>query len=779
MPEVVCFLEIARTSGCRKGKGMEKPGRIVAPMQSTFHTSVTRPRPGGRAAALALAAAATLAWPAAVAGQETHDHAAAGREQYHINAVRADRAPEINGVLDEDVWRRAAVLDSFTQQEPADGEPASERTEVLLLYDAEHLYIGVRAFDSAPDGVIATEMRRDSPRLLDEDHFEVILDTFRDSRSGYMFVTNPLGAKLEQQVFEEGGGNLRGAASNINRDWNGVWDAAARRTGQGWSAEIAIPMVTVRSPDVDVQTWGINFMRNIRRKNEQVFWAPIPKPYTLTRVSLAGTVSGMSQVTRGLDLRLKPFLVAGGRRDRTGASVSSSGLRDVGLDAKYGLSSVFTLDVTVNTDFAQAEVDEQQVNLTRFPLFFPEKRDFFLENSGQFTIGNQGNQRIADLFFSRRIGLSSTGQPIPILGGARLTGKMGDHNLAVMQLQTDAAFGRPGESVLVGRYSRDIGERSRIGALMVNKEGIDDARFNRTIAADALIAPTRTFSVHSFLARTSSPGVASDQQAFHTRALFLNNRWNTFAEFTDIERNFNAEAGFVPRTGIRTTTVHVERNPRPGGLIRVMEPMLRIDYTTDQQNRLITRRIHHMVGTRFQNGAYLNIVLNRWLDVLDQPFAIDRRVTIPAGVYRFYNLNFTFNSNPARRLYHRFTYSPQTFYSGTRHDVDVAVGLRATSRMSSELTLSRNDVSLPWGDFVVNLGILRFDYTISPRMSVRSLSQYNSSTRQVSASVRYNFVYKSGSDLYVVYDGLDGNLPGRPELRNQQVVVKMTYLLSR
>jgi hypothetical protein len=433
----------------------------------------------------------------------------------------------------------------------------------------------------------------------------------------------------------------------------------------------------------------------------------------------------------------------------------------------------------VNTDFAQAEVDEQQVNLTRFPLFFPEKRDFFLENSGQFTVGNQGNARMADLFFSRRIGLSATGQPVPLLGGARLTGKLGDHNLALMQLQTGEAFGRPGENFLVARYSHDVGQRSRIGGLVVNKEAIDSPVFNRTMAADALIAPTPSFSIHSFLARTATPGIADNQQAFHSRVLFQNSKWNSYGEFTDIEENFNAEAGFVPRTGIRATKLHLERNPRPGGLIRVMEPMLNIEYVTDQQNRLITRRIHHMVGTRFQNGAYLNVILNRWLEVLDEPFAIQPGVTIPSGVYRFYDWNFTFNTNPARRFYERFTYAPQTFYDGTRHDVDAAIGVRATSRASAEFAITRNDVDLPWGAFVVNLGILRFDYTLSPTMAIRSLSQYNSSTRQFSTSIRYNFIFRPGSDLYVVYDGLQGGLPGRPELRNQQLVIKMTYLVSR
>ena len=728
-----------------------------------------------RIATLAFAFGALAAWAEAQA--PAHQHGIG--DEHQIEAKRASAAPAIDGVLDEAVWQGATVVDSFTQQEPSDGAPATERTEVRVLYDVKYLYIGVRALDSDPRGVIATEMRRDSLQLLEEDNFQIILDTFRDSRSGYMFVTNPLGAKLEQQIFEEGGGNVRGAASNINRDWNGVWDAAAKRTSDGWTAEIAIPMVTVRSPAVDVQTWGVNFMRNIRRKNEQVFWTPIPKPYGLTRVSQAGTLTGMRDVTRGLDLRVKPFVIAGGRRDRLGRAASSSALRDAGLDAKYGLTSELTLDVTLNTDFAQAEVDEQQVNLTRFPLFFPEKRDFFLENSGQFTIGNQGTQRRADLFFSRRIGLSETGQPIPILAGARMTGKVEGHNLAVMDLQTDEGFGRPGDNFFVARYSKDMFSRSKVGGLVINKEASGLARFNRTFAADALIAPTRSLSFHSFLARTSSPGISDQQQAYHARAMFVNNKWNTYAEYTDIDDNFNAEVGFVPRTGIRMTSLHVERNPRPGGLIRVMEPMMNLDYTTDQQNRLISRRVHHMVGTRFQDGTYVNIVLNRVLEVLDQPFAIQRQVTIPAGTYRFYDWNFSYSSPGSRRFYQRATYSPQTFYGGTRSDIDVTLGVRAMSNASAEVSVQRNDIDAPWGAFVVNLGILRVDYTLSPRMALRSLSQYNSSTRQFSASIRYNFIYKPGSDLYIVYDGLQGNLPGRPELRNQQVVVKMTYLLSR
>lgn len=748
----------------------------------------------GVCCAFALALAVTAR---AQSQNQTHDHAGppqtpvevestegrrVSREPYTIEARRVgQRPPAIDGLLNDEAWNGAAVIDSFTQQEPANGQPATERTEVRVLYGANHLYIGVRAFDSAPEGIVATEMRRDSTQMLDEDNFQIILDTFRDRRSGYMFVTNPLGAKLEQQIFEEGGGNFRfGPSSNVNRDWNGVWDVSARRTSDGWTAEIEIPMVTLRSPEVPVQVWGINFMRSIRRKNEQVYWSPIPKPYGLTQVSLAGTFTGMTELNRGLDLRIKPFVIAGGRRDRTGDAIVRQSLKDVGLDVKYGLKAGLALDLTVNTDFAQAEVDEQQVNLTRFQLFFPEKRDFFLENSGQFTMGGQGFERVMDLFFSRRIGLSDAGQVIGILGGARVTGKMpGGHNVAVMDLQTEEVDGRPAENFLVARYSKDVARRSKVGGLLINKESMSSGRFNRTMAADALFAPTQAFSLHSFIAKTSTPGVEGDQHAFHARALYWNTRWNSFAEFTDIDKNFNAEAGFVPRTGIRTTKLHLERNPRPGGLIRVMEPMINIIYTTDQQNRLLTRRIHHMVGTRFQNGAYLNVWWNRWLDRLDEPFRIQSDVTIPIGLYKYNEFMFMYNSSPARRFYHRVSFAPQTFYDGTRKDLNLTLGLRAASRASVEYQIQRNDVKLPWGNFIVNLNILRIDFALSPRQTIRSLSQYNSYSQQFSTSLRYNFIYRPGSDIYATYDELQLTTYGRPEIRNRQFVVKTTYLLSR
>ena len=370
-------------------------------------------------------------------------------ERHTVEPTRTPTAPRLDGVLDEPAWQSAAIIDQFVQQEPAEGDPATERTVVRLMYDERALYVGVEAYDSLSNGVIATEMRRDSRQLLDEDNFQLILDTFHDSRSGYMFVTSPLGAKLEQQIAEEGEGGYRRLSSsinsNVNLDWDGVWHVSTRRTAEGWVAEIAIPMVTMRFPKADRQVWGVNFMRNIRRKNEQVYWAPIPKGYDLTRVSRAGTMTGLGGVDRGLDLRITPYTLGGGRQDRLSAGrLYGSGFRQVGLDLKYGIASGLNLDVTANTDFAQVEVDEQQVNLTRFPLFFPEKRDFFLENAGMFSVKEQGITRIADLFFTRRIGLAG-GQPIPIGGGhpADRQGQPAQHRRHDHPDERDRACGRP------------------------------------------------------------------------------------------------------------------------------------------------------------------------------------------------------------------------------------------------------------------------------------------------------------------------------------------------
>ena len=713
-----------------------------------------------------------------IAAQEDSD-------AYKIRAILVDEGPTIDGSLEDAVWQLGALVDMFIQQEPDEGSPATERTEVRILHDGETLYLGVLAFDSDPQALTATEMRRDSERILSEDNFQVILDTFRDSRSAYMFVTNPLGAMLDQQVANEGeGGRFGWASSNINRDWDGVWEVAAKQTPNGWVAEIAIPMITLRFPESEPQSWGINLMRNIGRKNEQAFWSPIPKPYSITRVSLAGTMDNLSSLNRGRDLRFTPFVTGGASRIQSAGVTDDAVQRDIGMDLKYGVSAGLNLDVTINTDFAQAEVDDEQVNLTRFALFYPEKRDFFLENASQFTVGStEPFNRLADLFFTRRIGLSSSGETVPIIGGARLTGKVGRNDIAIMDVQTNGAFEESGENFLVARYSRNILARSKVGALFINKAQTEGTHYNRTYAVDMTLAPLASLTVTGFLAKTETPSISTGDMAGYLNATWLSQSWRIFGEFGDVQDNFNPEVGFLPRRGIRTTKLHLEWNPRPDRWgLRVLSPMYNIMYTTDQQNRLVSRRHHFMNGVQFDNGAYLNIMYNRHYERLDRPFTVRKGVTVAPGAYRYGSLRLSFNSNQARRIYYNLMFAPQTFFNGTRVDMNGTVGARITSQFSTQASYSRNDIDLPVGEFKVHLAAFRIDYALSPQITLRTISQYNSSTEQWGSSARLRYTYRPGSDVYLVYDEVrrDPTDPtGLLELRDQRLMLKVTHLLSR
>ena len=706
-------------------------------------------------------------------------------ELYQIGAVRVDRGPQIDGVLDDPVWQTAALVNEFVQQEPDEGAPATERTEVRVLYDGRTLFLGVHAFDSSPDGPIASEMRRDADRILDEDNFQVILDTFMDSRSAYMFVVSPLGAQLDQQVFDEGGRDRRASSSAINRDWDGVWSVSASPTSDGWVAEIAIPMATLRFPDSDPQTWGINFMRNIRRKNEQVFWAPIPKAFTLTRVSLAGSLTDLESLSQGRDLRIKPYVTGGERRQRDGVIRDNSTQRDIGLDVKYGLTGGLSLDLTYNTDFAQAEVDNERVNLTRFALFFPEKREFFLENAGQFAVGTTNSTgRIADLFFTRRIGLSASRAAVPILGGVRLTGKIGQNNIAIMDLQTEKFFDEPAQNFLVARYSRDIFQRSQIGGLLINKEASSGGQFNRTYATDIRLSITPSLTIDGFLAGTATTGISDEQFGGHIRAGWLSRSWRIYSEYTDLEDNFNPEVGFVPRVGIRRSKFHFEGNPRPGKWgIRMMEPMWNVTVFTDQTGRLVSRQFHHMVRTQFDSGAAINIMYNRRFERLDIPFQVASDVVIDPGKYRFYDLRLSYNSDPSRSFTYSVNYGPQTFFDGDRTDMSLRAGVRVTDKLATSARFSRSDIDLPAGSFTADIGSFQIDYAFSPAVSLRTLTQYNSAADQWSTSARFRYIYRPGSDIYIVYDDVrqDTDIPVSPfleEFRDRQLLIKVTYLLS-
>jgi len=717
---------------------------------------------------------------------------------FQIDAVLVPEGPRIDGVLDDAVWSSAAVIDDFTQQEPNEGAPATERTEVRVLYDGSSLFFGVRAFDSSGHGSIASEMRRDADRILNEDNFQIILDTFKDSRSAYMFVVSPLGAQLDQQVFDEGGRDRRASARSINKDWDGVWAASARRNPEGWTAEIQIPLVTLRFPSTEPQSWGINFKRNIRTKNEEVFWAPIPRAFDLTRVSLAGSLDGLQALDRGLDLRVKPYATGGGRWQRNLSATDNTHTEEVGLDVKYGIVPGLNLDVTYNTDFAQAEVDNEQVNLSRFALFYPEKREFFLENAGMFAVGTTNSTgRIADLFFSRRIGITDSRQNVPIFGGARVTGKLGSNNIAVMDIQTESlkdlngAELEPGQNFLVTRYNRDIFDRSQIGALFINKQDASGGGYNRTYAADMMLSLTQYLTVEGFLAATETPGITSGDWGGHLRAGWLSRSYRVYGEYTDLGENFNAEVGFVPRVDMKRSKIHLEWNPRPGRWgIRMMEPMWNYTDIRDHTGRLVSSQFHHMLGINFDNGAYLNLWYNRYFELLDpNPNRADGKVNIGSGLYvdpgeyRYWDVNVMFRSNPARRLSFNASWQPQTFWDGDRTDYSGGLDFRVTDHLATSGRFSRSIVDLPADNLTLDVASLTLDYGFSPRLSLRTLTQYNSYSDQLSTSARLRYTYRPGSDIYIVYDDVRTQLdnvysPFTADRRDAQLIVKVTYLLT-
>src|SRR5688572_1601837 len=491
-------------------------------------------------------------------------------------ASRAAEAPTLDGdVLGDAAWAAATPITGFTQEQPNEGEPVSERTEVRVIFTNDTLYIGAVMYDSDPSGIIVSDARRDAP-LDDTDSFQMIVDTYRDRQNGFVFGTNPAGVEYDGQVTNEGqggggqgGGQMQsgGSGAGFNINWDAAWVVLTKTGEHGWSAEFAIPFRTLRYPAGASQTWGLNFQRNIRRKNERAYWAPIPRQFNLYRLSLAGSLTGV-QTPALRNFRITPFALG---------NAFTSGVRpvdtemdyDFGGDLKYSITPSLTLDATVNTDFAQVEVDDQQVNLDRFTLFFPEKRPFFLENAGFFTVGNPGE---VDLFFSRRIGIGDNGQSIPIMGGGRVSGKAGKFNVGLLNMQTsDYNDIVASSNFSVARVSRDLPNRSSIGAIVTNRQATGDLagddEYGRTFGVDGKIGFGLTTVVSGFAAKTETPGVDDSDHAFNLRSQTNRPQWDFGIGYQEVGEGFNPEVGFLSRRGYRKPDVMLMTRFRPDDVL--------------------------------------------------------------------------------------------------------------------------------------------------------------------------------------------------------------------
>ena len=684
-------------------------------------------------------------------------------------ATEVAESPSIDGFLNEAVWQQAAVMTGFTQREPMDGQPASERTEVRVVFDQEALYVGVWAFDSQPENITYGERIRDY-EVRQSDNVVFVLDTYNDDQNGFVFGTTPTGIEYDGQVANEGrgGGRFQGGGFNtrqrfqsgsgggFNKNWDGSWTVATTTDEDGWYAEFRIPFNTLRYGN-DARNWGFNVSRRVRRLNEESFWTPVPREFSLYRLNYAGDLEGLSPPFRRF-ATATPYLLGSTARDYTNPSETGFGQNgDIGGEVKYQVTQGLTLDVTYNTDFAQVEVDDQQLNLTRFALNFPEKRPFFLENAGFFSVGGGG----ADLFFSRAIGIHQ-GQPVPIKGGARLSGRTAGLNVGLLHIETGGAsdLGADAHGYSVARLAKELPNRSRVGGLFINKSG-PAGEFNRTRAIDAAVGVGEALSFGTFVANTDGPGAGSSEYAWDFSGNLNMRSFSLTGQVREIGEGFNPEVGFLPRAGYRYYQYHVMYRIRPTWL-REIRP--HVSYYTYHSRKTgvetgfqESARLHIDSHWEWHSGAQIHTGANLVTEGIYQPFTIrGTDVTVPVGSYRGWESQLVFNSNPIARLSATSRIFIGHFLTGSRWGGNGSVTLRPSASFSTSARINYFNVDLPEGKFETVLLGMNFGYFFTPRIYLQSLVQYSNQVDSWSANLRFGWLNTAGTGLFIVYNDLQG-----------------------
>ena len=699
------------------------------------------------------------------------------RLERRLEAVRAAGPIMLDGMLDESSWASAPTATHFIQNDPREGEAATFDTEVRVVYDDDAIYFGVFARDDEPGRLTVNDLKKDFD-TDNEDGFRIVLDTFHDARNGYTFATNPAGAKYDDQMVNEG--------RERNPDWDGIWEVVTRTAETGWYAEIRIPFRTLKFENRDTQTWGVNFQRKLRRANENSYWSPLPRIYDLDRVSMAGTIEGLRGVRPGMNLRVKPYAAT---TSSTLQGRRTSNQLDAGLDVKYGVTSGLVWDFTLNTDFSQVEADEQQINLTRFSLFFPEKRDFFLENSGIFQFGNEvqggvNRQNEMRLFFSRQIGLSDEGEPLPILGGTRLTGRQGAYSVGAINIQQRETDAIAATNFTALRLRRDILANSDIGVVFLNKDR-NGPHFNRVAGTDANFR-FGYLSLNGYVAKSFSPEslVADRGNAYATRAGFEyeNREWRFQAGHGSIGERFNDELGFAPRLGVQNVDGWVGYRWRPVAVsswLRQMQPHWEFDmFTRHHDGGLETRFVGYHWNFNFQDGSSAEIGVNHFAEDVPVAFTINRSTgtVVHAGRYDYPDYFGFWRTNEAAAfsMVTRFNVGP--FYDGERRAVSVGPALKLTEKFNAAVNLQFNDISLSTGSFLSKLVTTRVNYNFNTKMFFNALVQYNSDNHQWTSNLRFNIIHRPLSDVFLVYNERRDERTGI--LLSRAVIAKMTYLMA-
>jgi hypothetical protein len=662
---------------------------------------------------------------------------------------------------------------------PHPGEPSPEKTEARVLYDEDNLYVGFICWDTDMEHITINELRKDF-NFAQNDIVGVSIDGFKDRRSGIFLNINAAGSKRDGLIFNDG---------QTNADWDGVWDVKTQLYDDHWTAEIVIPFKTLRFSNSPTQEWGMNLVRRISRLNEESQWSPIPFRFSGLKISYAGTLKGLENIQQGRNLKIKPFAIAGVTQVRAAdgtlqavQSLKRKNGYDGGFDAKYSVTPFLTLDGTFRTDFAQVEVDQQQVNLTRFNLFFPEKRDFFLENAGTFNFGLQNaNDRNNNLvpFFSRRIGLSANGDPIPIRGGARLSGQLGRFDLGMLEMNTERHGSIPSNNYVVGRLKRNLLARSYIGALMTSRDSTLPGDYNRVYGADAVFVFNSKIELESYVLKSDAPGRSDHNQARRMAAAWRDDELVISTEYDSVQGNFIPDVGFIRRRDVTNYSGEFAWLPRFRSSSSIRNLVFRFTpeyYGGSSSGKVETRTQGGTVGIQFQNASSIMFSATPTFDRLVSPFRIRPDITVPVGDYNYLSYSGSFNTNGTRRISGSGNFSTGEFWDGHRKSFGGSFISKPNYHLSLQLDYSRDHVELPTGTFTTGLVGARFLYSFNPRTFLNAYFQYNAETHQVTSNIRFNIIHHPLSDLFIVYNDRRDTNAG--QLLERAFIVKFTNLLD-
>jgi hypothetical protein len=692
--------------------------------------------------------------------------------QPEIKAVFTDTAPAIDGSVSEDAWKKAALINELFQREPNTGEPASEKTEFLFLYDHNNLYVGIRCFDD-PEAITAKELARDVS-LGEDDRIQIILDTYLDGRSGYWFQIGPRGSIGDALVNENG--------KDFNKSWDGLWDGKAKITMNGWEGEMIIPFKTLGFKKGN-GTWGLKLIRYIKRKSESSYWPATSLNANRFQISDAGRITGLTGITQGIGLDIIPYLTGGISKKQ---DISPKPVPDGGVDVFYHITPSLKAAFTLNTDFAQTEVDEKQINLTRFSLFFPEKRDFFLDGANYFTFGingdsenPQGTQMIP--YFSRRIGLDSDGSPVSIKYGGKFTGKIGAWNIGMLHIRDDNKWDNPGYTV--ARASVNFAKQSSIGLIGTNGNAFSEMK--NSLAgidlhlASSLIAGNKNIAFNLYALESFTDSLQGKNISFGSELNYPNDFLNFRLGYLQIGENFTAGLGFIPRRNIRDFYGGIGIGPRPkNSSVMQIKSGIKYLFITDLNNGGLQSSQTDLNYSEiiFLSGDDISLSSQYQFEALENDFHIFGSFIIPASEYHFWRHSLQLTSAKRRNFWAATRISLGTFYSGNRTDWLIQLGYKVFVPVFIGLESDRKWVSLPAGSFTTQIYRLNLNFLFSPNLSWYNFAQYDNQTETIGLQSRFQWIIKPGKEIFLTFNSpvIDPLERFNPEVYEARIKVKYT-----